>query len=148
MKGLTGQIRFDQSGIRNDFVLDIVELQRTGLEKVGSWHDLHGIRYIEELKWYQLIDTFSTNFSFNRQSSQLSLDPRDTIENKTIVVTTIKSPPYAMFKQSPEKLMGNDAFEVCNEQAARSCKRSDTLFQKSLLLFSTCREYFYSQPKK
>ena len=50
MKGLTGQIRFDQSGIRNDFVLDIVELQRTGLEKVGSWHDLHGIRYIEELK--------------------------------------------------------------------------------------------------
>ena len=28
----------------------------------------------------------------------------------------------------------------------RSCKRSDTLFQKSLLLFSTWREYFYSQP--
>ena len=28
----------------------------------------------------------------------------------------------------------------------RSCKRSDTLFQKSLLLFSIWREYFYSQP--
>ena len=28
----------------------------------------------------------------------------------------------------------------------RSCKRSDTLFQKSLLLFLTWREYFYSQP--
>ena len=27
-----------------------------------------------------------------------------------------------------------------------SCKRSDTLFQKSLLLFSIWREYFYSQP--
>ena len=28
-----------------------------------------------------------------------------------------------------------------------SCKRSKTLFQISLLLFSTWREYFYSQPK-
>ena len=28
----------------------------------------------------------------------------------------------------------------------RSCKRSDALFQKSLLLFSTRREYFYRQP--
>ena len=33
----------------------------------------------------------------------------------------------------------------CN---SRSCKRSDTLFQKSLLLFLAWREYFYSQPKK
>ena len=30
----------------------------------------------------------------------------------------------------------------------RSCKRSDTLFQKSLFLFLTWREFFYSQPKK
>ena len=28
----------------------------------------------------------------------------------------------------------------------RSCKRSHTSFQKSILLFSTWREYFYSQP--
>ena len=28
----------------------------------------------------------------------------------------------------------------------RSCKRSNTMFQKSLLLFSTWREHFYSQP--
>ena len=31
--------------------------------------------------------------------------------------------------------------KVCS----RSCKRSNTLFQKSLLLFLTWREYFYSQ---
>ena len=30
----------------------------------------------------------------------------------------------------------------------RSCKRREILFQKSLLLFLTWREYFYSQPKK
>ena len=33
-----------------------------------------------------------------------------------------------------------------NFYPSRSCKRSDTLFQKSLLLFSTWRKYFYSQP--
>ena len=32
------------------------------------------------------------------------------------------------------------------EVQARSCKRSETLFQISLLLFSTWREYSYSQP--
>ena len=33
----------------------------------------------------------------------------------------------------------------CTLCRPRSCKRSHTLFQKSLLLFSTWREYFYSQ---
>ena len=37
-------------------------------------------------------------------------------------------------------------FSVLYRQVkARSCKRSKTLFQKSLLLFLTWREYFYSQ---
>ena len=92
IRGLTGQIGFDQWGIRNNFVLDIVELHKSGLEKVGSWHDTHGL-------------------VFSRQSSSSSVDPRESIENKTIIVTTIKSPPYAMFKESSERLVGNDAFE-------------------------------------
>ena len=33
-----------------------------------------------------------------RLQSRAKLEPRETIENKTIVVTTVKSPPYAMFK--------------------------------------------------
>ena len=36
IQGLTGLIKFDQWGIRNEFVLDLVELRRAGLEKVGS----------------------------------------------------------------------------------------------------------------
>ena len=90
--GLTGHIAFDQWGIRNNFVLDIVELHKSGLEKVGTWHDSHGL-------------------AFSRQFLLSSVDARDTIENKTIIVTTIKSPPYAMFKESSERLLGNDAFE-------------------------------------
>ena len=39
----------------------------------------------------------------DRESGSAEAEPRHSIENKTLVVTTIKSPPYAMFKQSPER---------------------------------------------
>ena len=44
IQGLTGPIKFDQWGIRNEFVLDLVELRRGGLEKVGWWQESYGIR--------------------------------------------------------------------------------------------------------
>ena len=34
MDGLTGRIKFDQFGLRTDFMLEIVELKKTGLQKV------------------------------------------------------------------------------------------------------------------
>ena len=45
MDGLTGKVKFDKSGLRTDFTLDIVELKRHGLEKVGSWHEKDGIKF-------------------------------------------------------------------------------------------------------
>ena len=69
--GLTGLVKFDQYGLRTDFSLDIVELHKSGLEKVGTWHDRFGIE-------------------FDRLTSLKSSEPKKTIENKTIVVTTIK----------------------------------------------------------
>ena len=69
--GLTGLVKFDQYGLRTDFTLDIVELHKSGLEKVGTWHDRFGIE-------------------FDRLTSLKSSEPRKTIENKTIIVTTIK----------------------------------------------------------
>ncbi len=36
MEGLTGRIRFDSLGRRSDFELDIVELKKSGLEKVHN----------------------------------------------------------------------------------------------------------------
>ncbi len=35
MEGLTGRIRFDSLGRRTDFELEIVELKKSGLEKVN-----------------------------------------------------------------------------------------------------------------
>ena len=39
MNGLTGRIKFDSRGLRTDFELEIVELKKSGLQKVR-------IRYI------------------------------------------------------------------------------------------------------
>ena len=71
IRGLTGLVKFDQYGLRTDFTLDIVELHKSGLEKVGTWHDRFGIE-------------------FDRLTSLKSSEPRKTIENKTIIVTTVK----------------------------------------------------------
>ena len=71
MRGLTGNIKFDQHGMRTDFHLEIVELQETGLVKVGAWNDIYGVNMSRNVD-----DTFMEN--------------EESIQNKTLVVTTIK----------------------------------------------------------
>lgn len=44
-KGLTGSVRFDNFGLRNDFTLDLVEWQRGGLVKTGVWDPHVGINH-------------------------------------------------------------------------------------------------------
>ena len=39
MRGLTGRIKFDQHGLRTDFTLEIVELKKDGLLKVGIYNE-------------------------------------------------------------------------------------------------------------
>ena len=36
MDGLTGDVRFDQQGLRSGFRLDIIELKKSGLNKVNK----------------------------------------------------------------------------------------------------------------
>lgn len=43
LRGLTGNIRFDNEGFRSDFAMDIVELSANGLEKVGTWNSTEGV---------------------------------------------------------------------------------------------------------
>ncbi|XP_023339114.1 glutamate receptor ionotropic, kainate 2 [Eurytemora carolleeae] len=92
MAGLTGRIKFDSRGLRTDFELEIVELKKDGLQKVGVWHDQFGIQ-------------FSRNFT------ETYSEIVESLQNKTLIVTTIRSPPYSMYKESAERLVGNEAFE-------------------------------------
>ena len=69
--GLTGPIKFDTSGLRTQFELDLMELQVTGLERVGTWNSL---------------DHLEAGRKQEDISGEKNSDP---MANKTFVITTI-----------------------------------------------------------
>lgn len=69
--GLTGPIKFDTSGLRTQFELDLMELQVTGLEGVGTWNSL---------------DHLEAGRKQEDISGEKNSDP---MANKTFVITTI-----------------------------------------------------------
>ena len=107
LAGLTGRVSFDQHGKRADLSMDVVELQQSGLHKVvfrsetesaivsaqvGMWHTEYGLQLA-------------------RQAGAAQAGPGDSIANKSLVVTTIRSPPYSMYRESAQRLAGNTAYE-------------------------------------
>ena len=70
MKGLTGKIKFDQHGLRTDFELEIVELKKDGLVKVGTWNE-------------------NTGVNFTRNFTESYSEIVESLQNKTLIVTTI-----------------------------------------------------------
>lgn len=92
MRGLTGKIKFDQHGLRTKFELEIVELKKDGLVKVGYWAEEVGV-------------------NFTRNFTESYTEIVESLQNKTLIVTTIYSPPYSMYRESAKRLSGNEAFE-------------------------------------
>lgn len=43
VNGLTGEIKFDNQGLRTNFALDIIELTSSGIAKVGQWNASEGL---------------------------------------------------------------------------------------------------------
>ena len=43
IRGLSGEIHFDQRGHRSEFKLEIIELASDGIQKVGSWTPSEGL---------------------------------------------------------------------------------------------------------
>lgn len=43
MQGLTGEVKFDNEGLRKHISVDMVELTSSGLIKVGNWHSTDGL---------------------------------------------------------------------------------------------------------
>lgn len=70
MLGLTGIIRFDNQGFRSNFLLDIVELNKDGLKKIGTWNSTEGV-------------------NFTRTYGEVYTQIVESLQNKTFVVTTI-----------------------------------------------------------
>ena len=75
MEGLTGQIQFDSLGFRSDFNLDIIELKKEGLVKVGTWNQ-------------------GTGANFTRNYSESYSEIVESLHNKTLKITTILVRPF------------------------------------------------------
>ncbi|XP_059097644.1 glutamate receptor ionotropic, kainate 2-like isoform X2 [Tigriopus californicus] len=91
--GLSDKVSFDTEGLRTDFSLDVLELQETGLETIGTWSAPLGL-----------------NMSRVAEIAAI-FNPSNIMANKTFVVTLIQNPPYTMLKEETRKLVGNDRFE-------------------------------------
>ncbi|XP_012273738.1 glutamate receptor ionotropic, kainate 2 [Orussus abietinus] len=92
MKGLTGLIKFDTSGFRSNFHLDIMQVTQQGLDKVGTWNSSNGIEWIHK--------------------TVIPEDPSEqSLQNKTFVVLISLAHPYGMLKESEKTMSGNDRYE-------------------------------------
>lgn len=70
MQGLTGVIKFDNQGFRSSFSLDIIELGREGLRKIGTWNSTKGV-------------------NLTRTYGEIYTQIVESLQNKTFLVTTI-----------------------------------------------------------
>ncbi|XP_055904035.1 glutamate receptor ionotropic, kainate 2 isoform X1 [Eupeodes corollae] len=93
ISGITGEIKFDNEGLRTDFELETIELNPLGLSNIGTW-------------------STSDGFVMNRKPlpNTLDVDQRSLV-NKSFVVITALSDPYGMLKETAIKLEGNDQYE-------------------------------------
>ncbi|XP_071039328.1 glutamate receptor ionotropic, kainate 2-like [Parasteatoda tepidariorum] len=87
--GMTGFLKFDREGYRTNFSLDVLELKRNGLSKVGVWDSSKGLHFT----W-----NYTVAYSEVIQS----------LKNRTLKVTTILNPPYMMVKKPDKQTKGNN----------------------------------------
>ncbi|XP_050700937.1 glutamate receptor ionotropic, kainate 2-like isoform X2 [Eriocheir sinensis] len=92
VNGLTGLIKFDTEGFRRDVTLDIVELTKEGLTRVGRWDPGNGANY-------------------TRTYSEVQQGIVESLQNKTLVITSILAAPYTMLRETSEPMTGNDRYE-------------------------------------
>ena len=65
MRGLTGLVKFDTSGFRSDFQLDILNVGWDGIKKIGIWNSTTTIDWIPESSTYdQNADLTLRNITF------------------------------------------------------------------------------------
>uniref|UniRef100_A0A8C5CNT9 Glutamate receptor n=1 Tax=Gadus morhua TaxID=8049 RepID=A0A8C5CNT9_GADMO len=111
--GMTGNIQFDTFGRRTNFTIDVYEMKLGGARKMGYWNEYEKFVYI--------VDPQVTNES-------------SSVENRTIVVTTIMEAPYVMYKRNFMQLDGNDRYEgYCVDLASEIAKHVGIRYKLSIV---------------
>ncbi|XP_076034612.1 glutamate receptor ionotropic, kainate 2-like isoform X3 [Oratosquilla oratoria] len=92
INGLTGLIKFDTEGFRRDVTLEIVEMTKDGLVRVGRWDPTNGANY-------------------TRTYQEVQQGIVESLQNKTLIISTILADPYTMLRETSERMTGNDRYE-------------------------------------
>uniref|UniRef100_A0A8C6M8B4 Glutamate receptor n=1 Tax=Nothobranchius furzeri TaxID=105023 RepID=A0A8C6M8B4_NOTFU len=113
VQGMTGNIQFDTFGRRSNYSIDVYEMKPKGPRKIGYWNEFEKFVYI--------MDQQVTNES-------------SSVENRTIVVTTIMEAPYVMYKKNFMQLDGNDRYEgYCVDLASEIAKHVGIKYKLSIV---------------
>ncbi|KAG7483505.1 hypothetical protein MATL_G00039120 [Megalops atlanticus] len=113
VQGMTGNIQFDTYGRRSNYTIDVYEMKPGGTRKIGYWNEYERFVYI--------MDQQVTNGS-------------STMENRTIVVTTIMEAPYVMYKKNYMHLEGNERYEgYCVDLASEIAKHVGIKYKLSIV---------------
>ncbi|XP_053330210.1 glutamate receptor 3 isoform X1 [Spea bombifrons] len=113
VQGMTGNIQFDTYGRRTNYTIDIYEMTATKPRKVGHWNEYE---------------------RFVPAPDQQPANDSSSVENKTIVVTTILENPYVMKKKNYEQLDGNDKYEgYCVDLASEIAKHVGIKYKLSIV---------------
>ncbi|XP_077387982.1 glutamate receptor 3b isoform X6 [Festucalex cinctus] len=113
VQGMTGNIQFDNYGRRTNYTIDVYEMKIGGPRKIGYWNEF--------TRFVNIMDPQVTNDS--------------SVENRTIVVTTIMEAPYVMYKKNYMHLDGNDRYEgYCVDLASEIAKHVGIKYKLSIVM--------------
>ncbi|XP_012957508.2 glutamate receptor 3 isoform X2 [Anas platyrhynchos] len=113
VQGMTGNIQFDTYGRRTNYTIDVYEMKAAGSRKSGYWNEYE--RFVPAL-------------------DQLPSNDTSSVENRTIVVTTILESPYVMYKKNHEQLEGNERYEgYCVDLASEIAKHVGIKYKLSIV---------------
>ncbi|ROI15856.1 Glutamate receptor 3 [Anabarilius grahami] len=114
VQGMTGNIQFDSFGRRSNYTIDVYEMKTGGPRKIGYWNEFE--------RFVNIMDQQFTNDS-------------SSVENRTIVVTTIMEAPYVMYKKNHMHLEGNDKYEgYCVDLASEIAKHVGIKYRLSIVM--------------
>uniref|UniRef100_A0A8B9RMC4 Glutamate receptor n=1 Tax=Astyanax mexicanus TaxID=7994 RepID=A0A8B9RMC4_ASTMX len=112
--GMTGNIQFDSFGRRSNYTIDVYEMKAGGPRKIGYWNEFE--------RFVNIMDQPYSNDS-------------SSVENRTIVVTTIMEAPYVMYKKNHMHLEGNDKYEgYCVDLASEIAKHVGIKYRLSIVM--------------
>lgn len=120
--GFTGTIQFDEDGMREVDALTLWRLDEGHSTQVASWTPDKGLDFLDD-----------PDDDDGIVGDEDDIDRR-VLENRTLIITTILSPPFVMLKDEAQAIGGNERFEgFCVELLEKLSKKLHFHYQIKLV---------------